>query len=246
MHISAPLVFALALIGAVGAANAQDSGANAGQARPGQITIVGEGRVSAAPDMATLSTTVVTAAKSAREATDANTKAMTAVIERFKAAGIEPRDLSTSGFSVQPRYVHPKQQDGSTAAPRIDGYEVRNGVTVRVRDLTKLGTVLDTAITAGANQIDGISFDVADPTELLDKAGSAAVKDARRRAELYAEAAGVKLGRVLVIAEPSLEGPRPMMMAAPRADFAKASSVPIESGERDFSVRIRVTYAIAQ
>ncbi|CAH1670284.1 MULTISPECIES: SIMPL domain-containing protein [unclassified Chelatococcus] len=242
MKISAPLVFALALIGAAGAANAQDNGAGAGRARPGQITITGEGSVSAAPDIATLSTNVVTTAKSAREATEANSKAMTAVIERFKAAGIEARDLSTSGFSVQPRYVQSKQQD---EAPRIDGYEVRNGVTVRIRDLSKLGAILDTAITAGANQINGISFDVAEPSALLDKAGTAAVKDARRRAELYADAAGVKLGRVIAIAEPSMEGPRPMMMAA-RADFAKSSAVPIEAGERDFNVRIRVTYEISQ
>ncbi|MBS7695668.1 MULTISPECIES: SIMPL domain-containing protein [unclassified Chelatococcus] len=245
MKISAPLVVAFALIGAVSAANAQDSGASAGRARPGQITITGEGSVSAAPDIATLSTAVVTAAKSAREATEANSKAMATVIERFKTAGIESRDLSTSGFSVQPRYVQSKQQDGSIEAPRIDGYEVRNSVTVRVRDLSKLGAILDTAITAGANQINGISFDVAEPTELLDKAGIAAVKDARRRAELYADAAGVKLGRVVSIAEPSMDGPRPMMMAA-RADFAKGAAVPIEAGERDFNVRVRVTYEIAR
>lgn len=245
MNTPASLVFALALIGAAGAANAQDSGADSARARPGQITIIGDGQVSAAPDIATVSTNVVTAGKSARQAMDANTKAMAEVIERFKTAGIAPRDLSTSGFSVQPRYVHPKQQDGSTGAPSIDGYEVRNGVTVRVRELGKLGAVLDTAITAGANEINGITFDVAEPASLLDKAGIAAVKDARRRAELYAEAAGVKVGRVVSISEPSADAPRPMMMAA-RADFAgKSASVPIEAGERDFNVRVRVTFEIA-
>ncbi|MFC7398871.1 SIMPL domain-containing protein [Chelatococcus sp. GCM10030263] len=252
MKVAASIAFAFALAGVIGlakpdAARAQATpGSEARPMRPGQITIVGEGTMAATPDMATVSTSVVTAAKTAKEALDANTAALSAVIDRFKAAGIAPKDLATSGFSVQPRYSYPKPQNGSTEAPRIDGYEVRNGVTIRVRDLGKLGSILDTAVTAGANQISGIAFDVAEPSALMDKAGVAAIADARRRAELFAEAAGVKLGRVVAVSEPSLEAPRPRMMVQSAEFAAKAAAVPIETGEREFNVRVRVTWEIAQ
>jgi uncharacterized protein YggE len=252
MTIAARLALALAFAGAAGfiqvePARAQSTpgGEATASVRPGQITIVGEGTVAAAPDMATVSTSVVTAAKTAKEALDANTKALSAVIDRFKAAGIAPKDLATAGFSVEPRYSYPKQPDGSTQAPRIDGYEVRNGVAVRVRDLGQLGSILDTAVSAGANQISGIAFDLADPSALMDKAGVAAIADARQRAELFAQAAGVKLGRVIAVSEPSVEAPRPMMRAQSAEFTAKAAPVPIETGERDFHVRVRVTWEIA-
>lgn len=216
-------------------------------AERGRITLFGEGTASAVPDTATVSIGTLSTAKTAREAMDANTKAMTAVIETLKKAGIEARDLATDGFSVQPRYTYPKPGP-NPEAPRLDGYEVRNQVTVRVRDLGKLGAVLDAAVTSGSNQIGGIAFTVAEPAALLDKARAAAVADARRKATVYAEAAGVKLGRVLDISEPGADmAPRPMMMAR-SADFAKAEAapVPIEAGEQSFKVRVKMTWDVAE
>jgi Uncharacterized conserved protein len=218
----------------------------AAERAPGRITIVGEGTVNAVPNMATLTSGVVTSASTAREALDANTEAMAGVIEAFKKAGIAAKDIMTDGFSVQPRYVYPEPKDGSSQPPRIDGYEVRNQVIVRVRELAKLGTVLDAAVTTGANQMGGLSFDVAEPAALLDKARSAAVEDAKRKAELYVQAAGAKLGRLVEINETSMQmPPRPMMMAR-SMDLAEAKAVPVEAGEQTLRAQVRLTWELAE
>jgi len=218
----------------------------AAERAPGRITIVGEGTVNAVPNMATLTSGVVTSASTAREALDANTEAMARVIEAFKKAGIAAKDIMTDGFSVQPRYVYPEPKDGSSQPPRIDGYEVRNHVIVRVRELAKLGTVLDAAITTGANQMGGLSFDVAEPAALLDKARTAAIEDAKHKAELYVQAAGAKLGRLVEISEATMQTPpRPMMMAR-SMDFAEAKAVPVEAGEQTLRAQVRITWELAE
>ncbi|WP_026869363.1 SIMPL domain-containing protein [Inquilinus limosus] len=241
-----PSLLAVALLAAVAvpgmtAISAPALAAEAGQTAP-TLTMTGEGSASAAPDQALVTSGVTSEGKTAREAVEANSTAMGALIDAFKKAGIQPADLQTSGFSVQPRYAAPKE--GSGDAPRIDGYEVRNQVTVRIRDLTKLGAILDTAVATGSNQIDGIGFGLADPAPVLDKAREAAVADAKRKAELIAKAAGVKLGRILAISEPGVEpGPRPMMAAYA---MEKAAAVPVEAGESEFKARVTVTWEIAQ
>lgn len=205
------------------------------------LTVTGEGTARATPDMASFSTGVVSEAKTAREALDANTRSVAALIEAIKAAGIEPRDIATSGFSVQPQYTQPKKDSGE--APHIAGYEVRNAVTVRVRKLDSLGDLLDRMVTTGANQIGGISFDIADPAALQEAARVAAVKDARHQAEVIAEAGGLRLVRVLAI---SSEGaaPRPMMRIMALPASPKLDSVPIEAGESEISSNITITYEI--
>ena len=211
---------------------------------PPAFTLSGEGTASAKPDMAVLTSGVVTQAKTAREALDANTTAMTKLIDSFKSAGIEPRDLATSGFSVQPRYVYAQRNDGTQEAPRITGYEVRNTVTVKVRDLAKLGGVLDTAVTQGSNQIDGLAFDISNKAAVLDEARKEAFADARHKAEIYAAAAGVTLGRLRDLSEqgPGFPPPRPMMM---RAEAAKSADVPIADGEQEVQVNVTATWEIA-
>lgn len=239
-------LLAAALLAAVAApatfaATAPAMAAEAGQTAQ-TLSLTGEGTASAAPDQATVTSGVTSEGKTAREAVDANSKAMAALLDAFKKAGIQASDLQTSGFSVQPRYAQPKE--GSSEAPHIDGYEVRNQVTARIRDLTKLGAVLDTAVSTGSNQIDGISFGVTDEAPVLDKAREAAVADAKRKAELIAKAAGVKLGRILAIAEPGTDtGPRPMMAAYA---MDKRSAVPVEAGESEYTARVSVTWEIVQ
>lgn len=210
-------------------------------ARPATITLSGEGSVFAEPDMATLSAGVVTQADTARAALDANNEALGKVLDAFRKAGIADRDLQTNGFSVQPRMVYPDQSKGDAKPPHIAGYEVRNNVSVKVRDLDKLGAVLDAAVTSGGNQIDGLSFGISKEDTLTDEARKKAVADARHKAELYAEAAGVKLGKVRRIVEgPVAQPPRPMMM---RAMAAKAdSSVPVARGEQEISARVTMTW----
>src|SRR5690606_17546665 len=132
-------------------------------------------------------------------------------------------------------------ENGYSLPPRIDGYQVSNSVTVKVRDLEQLGAILDRSVTVGANTINGIGFSVADPSSLLDEARRQAVRDARAKAELYAEAAGATLGELETISgSQSVGGPQPYAMAM-RAD---AQSVPVAAGELSFSVSVNVAWEI--
>ncbi len=204
-----------------------------------RVVVTGEGSVSVAPDYAAITGGVTTRAKTAKEATDANSKLMTAVNAALLDAGIDQKDIQTSRFSVQPVYVSP-QQGGEQ---KLSGFSVSNQVSVTVRQIAKVGTVLDRLIAAGANDVGNVEFLHSDPSKVLDQAREAAVADARRKAELYARAAGLSLGRVAWITEDSGYAP-PMPLAAPRM-FAKASPVPISAGEDTMQVRIRVGFGIA-
>src|SRR5690606_22425188 len=150
-----------------------------------------------------------------KDALAANNADMAKLIDTLKAAGIKSEDIQTSGFSVNPNYVYSDARDanGYQLPPKINGYTVTNGVTVHVRDLTILGSVLDQAVTVGANQISGITFAVEDPTELYNEARKAAFADARAKAELYAEAAEVELGALALISEQiNYAPPQPYMV----------------------------------
>jgi len=213
----------------------------------GNISISGVGEVTAAPDTAFVNSGVTTQGATAREALDANTKAMGELIDTLKAAGIEARDIQTSGFSVSPNYVYSDARDanGYQLPPKITGYQVFNNVNVRVRELAKLGSVLDKAVTVGANTINGVSFSVADPSKLYDEARKAAFTDAKAKAQLYAEVAGEELGKIRNINETQGMGmPVPQMMKA-SADSLSAGAVPIEGGELSYSINVQVTWDIA-
>jgi len=212
--------------------------------RTSVISMLGNGVVSAPPDMARVTTGVVTQADTARAALNANTEAMSRLVEAIRAAGIEGRDIQTSGFSVQPLYVYSDRRDqsGYTPPPRINGYQVNNNLTVRVRQLDTLGQLLDRMVTVGSNTINGISFGVADDTDLMRQARRKAVVDARDKAELYADAAGVCLGRVLSITESGGYSPQPAMMR--QVEMAADASVPVEAGELDFSISVNIEWAL--
>ncbi|MCB4771064.1 SIMPL domain-containing protein [Ancylobacter sp. Lp-2] len=204
------------------------------------LTVTGEGHAAAAPDMARFSTGVISDGKTAREALDANSKAVADMIAALKDSGVEARDIATSGFSVQPQYAPPKKD--STEPPRVVAYQVQNNVSVRLRDLGRLGDLLDKMVTSGANQIGGISFDIAEPAKLEDKARVAAVEDARHQAELIAQASGVRLVRILTVTGNG--GVRPMGRAMAAPMLMKADSVPVEAGEAEVQASVSVTYEI--
>ena len=209
-----------------------------------QIRATGEADASVAPDMAILQLTVTRQAETARAALDANSKAMAEVIAAMREGGVAERDLQTSGFSIQPRYVYPKPRNEQP--PKIVGYTVRNSLSVRVRDLDDLGALLDRSVTLGVNEGGGVRFTNADPSATLAKARAAAVRDAMARAKTMADAAGVKLGDVLEISEQSFDpGPRPMYNARAMAMEA-ADSVPIQAGENTYRVVVQASFAIEQ
>lgn len=205
------------------------------------ITVTGEGHAQAAPDLATVSLGVTTQGKTAGEAMAANSAALSGVVARLKATGIAERDLQTSNLSLNPNW----QQNDGTQAPVITGYVATNVLTVRVRALETLGTVLDAAITDGANTLNGISFGVDDPEPALDKARVDAVTAARARAQLLVEAAGAKLGRIVSISENGgYVPPGPMPMYRMEADVA--SAVPVEGGEVGMTASVTMVFEIAQ
>lgn len=203
------------------------------------ITISGQGEVRAVPDLAVVSIGVTTQGQSAREALDANTKAMNALFDMLKKAGIDTKDLATSNFSVGPRYDY----GNNTQPPKVLGYDVNNMVTVTVRKIDDLGELLDVAVSSGSNTINGISFSVSKPEAMLDEARKSAVADARRKAEIYAAAGGFKLGNIVSLSEGvNMPQPAPYMTKAARAEGA--ADVPIAQGEQTLTVDVSITWDI--
>ncbi|MBY5782237.1 SIMPL domain-containing protein [Rhizobium leguminosarum] len=210
------------------------------------ISVTGDGESSVAPDMAVVNLAVVKQAKTAREALDENNKAMNDVLAALKSGGIAERDLQTSGFSIQPQYNYPQPVDGQQQQPQLIGYQTINSVTVRLRDLAKLGAVIDQSVSLGINQGGEIQFTNDKPDAAIEEARKAAVADAVKRAKTLSEAAGVKLGRILEINE---NVPRAMPQPVYRATMMKEASdaaVPVQGGENNYNVSVTVTFAIEQ
>jgi uncharacterized protein YggE len=209
---------------------------------PHVVTVSGLGEAKAKPDMAMISTGVTTDAPTAKAALAKNNAAMASVLNALKAAGIDEDDIQTSGFSVSPNYS--QVQPGQSGTPHISSYQVSNQVTARVKNLDKLGATLDALVQAGSNQINGVSFDLKDPKATIDEARKKAIADARAKAELYAEAAGVSVGGVVQISEVS--GSAPIVMSRFKAEAAMAydGSVPVASGQNTYSASITVTFEL--
>jgi hypothetical protein len=206
------------------------------------IRVNGLGRASAPPDMASIHTGVVTQGRTAGDATRSNSEMVAKLFTVLREKGIADKDVQTAEFSVNPEYQHdPNRQD----RPVIIGYRVSNQVRIRVRDLPKLGDVLDAVVQAGSNEISGISFGLERRAGILNEARTGAIADARSRAEFFARAAGVQLGKVLTISEQAEVGPVPpvpyMGMAAERA-----MSVPITTGENELEVNVTMVFAIEE
>lgn len=212
-----------------------------------RILVTGQGSVDVAPDMAVLVLTVTREAETARSALDANSSAMNDVLTAMKAEGIEARDLQTSGFSIRPKYTYPSPKSSQKQeTPRIVGYTVRNSLTVRVRDISAVGVILDKSVTLGVNEGGNIMFTNDDPSAVITQARIKAVKDAMNKAKTLAEAAGVKTGKLLEISEQSYS-PRPRPMARAEMSMARsADAVPVATGENTYKVTVNVSYAIDQ
>lgn len=223
-------VLALAALPAVSALAADDIAARR------SITVSATGLVAVEPDQARISSGVTTEAETAKDALAENSATMKKLIDGLKAAGVAAKDIQTSQLSVNPRYTRPRE--GETQ--RIDGYSVTNQVEITARDLDKLGEVLDALVRLGANQMGGLTFGVSEAETLRDDARKEAVANARRRAELYAQAAGVELGEVLKIDEGGESGPPPM----PMARAMKMEAVPIERGTETLSASVTITWAL--
>ena len=213
------------------------AGAAGAQEPPRQITVQGAAQADAVPDLATVTAGVEIRAGTAADALAANSAAMTAIFAAIDAAGIERRDVQTSQLGLNP--VFEPYREGSEAPPAIVAYEASNLVTVRVRAIDSLGNVIDALARAGANRLQGVSFEVAEPKPHLDRAREQAVADARARAELDARAAGVGLGPVVSIRE-AVDMPGPIMMRAE----ADSAAPPIAAGTVSLSAQVEIVYRI--
>ncbi|QWG18653.1 SIMPL domain-containing protein [Bradyrhizobium sediminis] len=202
---------------------------------PPAITVTGEATVSVPPDLAQVDGGVTSEAKTAREASEANNAAMSKVLLALKAANIQEKDIQTSRLSLQPQYA--PNRAGPSA---VVGYRASNRVTIKVRDVSKVAGAIDTLVGAGANEIGGINFMVSQASKLLDEAREKAVADARRKAEIYARAAGVTLGAPLSISEEGNAPPVPYRRMA----AGMVAATPVAQGEETLSVTVSVSWAI--
>jgi uncharacterized protein len=218
---------------------------SAGEAR---VIVAGEGHVTVPPEHARVTGGVSTTAKTVKEASDSNSKVMTAMLAALADAGIAKKDIQTSEFSIEPVYTSPSSKfstDGPNGPPKLSGFRVANHVNVIIRQISQVADILDGLVKAGATDVGNVAFLVSDREQALDQAREAAIVNARHKAELYARASGLTLGRVAWITESAdFEPIAPMGVA--RAKMAPLQRVPIESGEDTITARITVGFEIAQ
>lgn len=200
------------------------------------------GEVKAAPDMATITFGVVTEAPTAEAAMRDNATRMTQVMAALRRAGVAERDVQTSGLNLSAQYDYVQNEP-----PKLRGYQASNRVTVTINDLTKVGTTADAVVSAGVNQIDGISFGLKDPTTAENQARQLAVQALQSKAQLYAQALGVPLGGVRTLTEGGGYSPQPPMPMYARAAMAdSAGSTPVSAGELTIRVDITGVYDIGR
>ena len=202
-----------------------------------EISVTGTGEVSAAPDMSIITLGVAAEAPVASDALAETSRQMQAILAALEAAGVAPGDVQTSGLSLQPLY-----RDRGVEPVTEAGFQALNRVTVTLRDIAATGTILDLLVReSGANRIDGVRFGLSDPRPLEDAARRLAVEEARRKAELFAEAAGVTLGPVMGLVEQG-GGGGPVPMAEAR--FSMQADVPVAQGELTISSSVAMRFAV--
>jgi uncharacterized protein YggE len=200
------------------------------------ILVEGQGEISAAPDMATLSVGIDVTAKTAAEARDAGAQAAAKVIDSIKRDKIDAKDIRTEGFSIQPHYEY-----GTDHVSRIVGYGVNNNLSVKIHDLSLVSRVVDDATDAGGDavRVNGVTFEIENAAHARTEARERAVADAKQKAEELAKLAGVTLGTPIAVEEVSFHSPIVTMSAA-----AAQATTPIEPGESTVSLEVRVRWAI--
>jgi hypothetical protein len=238
-----PLLLALSL--ALGAtamtANAQNAAGYAVPTDGTLLSVAASAEASRVPDVATLSAGVVTQAADGNTAMRQNAEQMVKVLAAIKAAGIAEKDVQTSGVNLNPQYRYADNE-----APKITGYQASNTVSLKVRDIAKLGQVLDALAAQGSNQINGPSFEIDQPEPVYDEARLAALKKAQARADTYAKALGLRVRRIVSISEGGGGGLQPMPMMAMSKAMDRAESTPVSPGETTLTVNLDVVFELGR
>ncbi|KAF1690374.1 SIMPL domain-containing protein [Pseudoxanthomonas koreensis] len=204
------------------------------------LSVSSQAEARQAPDIATISAGVVTQAADGNAAMRQNAEQMNRVLAAVRAAGVAAKDVQTSGINLNPQYRYEENQP-----PRITGYQASNTVTVKLRDVAKMGEVLDALVASGANQINGPSFGIDNPEPLYDKARLQALAQARARADTYARALDLRVRRIVSISEGGAAIPSPM----PRMAMMKAEafdSTPVAAGESSVLVSLDVVFELGR
>ena len=218
---------------------AQDVGAAAFRATTLNVSATGE--VKATPDQATITLGVRTTGKTAADAMRVNRELMNTTVGALAALGVEKRDIQTTGLSLSAQYAYEQNQ-----SPRLTGYQVDNEVTIIVRDVARLGQTVDAVTAGGANQISGIGFGLADPKPAQNDARRSAVKALRAKADLYAQAAGLRVIRLMNLSEGEVGSIIQPRMMAMRSAGAASAPTPVEPGELSVDVRLTAVYELGQ
>ena len=205
------------------------------------LSVSATAEASRTPDVATISTGVVTQAADANAAMRDNAVQMDRMLAALRAAGIAPRDIQTSGINLNPQYKYAENQP-----PAIVGYQASNTVNVKVRELAKLGKVLDALVAQGANQINGPSFGIDQPEAAMEEARLAAVKKAQAQAQTYARALGLQVKRIVSISEGGASLPRPVPMMRAMAADAGFKETAVAPGESSVSVSVEMVFELGQ
>lgn len=242
--LAAAAIVAPAMLGQASSVSAQSTpDSSDGNEIVRSITVTGTGIVNVKPDVATIAVGVAKSGASLQETQNAVTDVLNAMLKTIKDAGIADKDVVTSGYNVYP--VPKYDNDGNYVG--VDRYQVSSDLTVTVRKIDTVGTLLDDIVSAGANQVWGISFSVDDPAAPASEARKAAVADARKKADELATAAGAVVTGVITIAETSAPAPKSLDYAAPAAagEMARDSApVPVSTGTTDIEVDVQVVFQI--
>jgi uncharacterized protein len=204
-----------------------------------RLDLNASGEVTRVPDLAVISTGVITRASSAGSAMQQAADRMSRVRAALKAAGVEDRDIQTSNVNLSPDYVYAENQP-----PRITGYSASNQLTVKFRDLTRAGAILDALVGVGANQINGPNLTIDKPETALDEARAKAVANGRARAELYARSLGLKVARIVSVSESGGYPVPPPVPMYERAMAQGAADTKIEPGEQKLQVNLAMIFEL--
>ncbi len=202
------------------------------------LQVAAQGEATAKPDMATINVGVTTDAATAEAAMSQNASKMNNVIAALRRTGIAEKDIQTSNISLNPQYQYNQNE-----APKLIGYQAQNTVTVKVRNLSNVGKAIDAVVKQGSNQINGVSFGIDNEEPAMDRARKDALNKARARAELYANAVGMKVARIAAISESGAWSP-PIPMPMYRAEAMQSAAPPIAPGEMNLNVTVNVTYEL--
>ncbi|WP_068086178.1 SIMPL domain-containing protein [Polycladidibacter stylochi] len=211
------------------------------------ITITGNSTVMATPDSAQITSEVVTEAEDAQQALQQNSAKMQKIMELLKQQGIEPKNVQTSSFRIYPVYQerdYNNRNSDNNQPPRIVGYNVQNGLEITLNKVEALGPLLDKLVKSGSNRISNIRFLVSNQDALLNKARGAAALDAKKKAQLYANALNMKLGNAITITEGGYSAPRQPRGEMVMLKAAMNSAPPIAAGEEQLTTSVTIKFEL--